>query len=297
VAEMAQDFGIDSAVYQSKVLGNIPEGAAESVLELRWITEAQAQPEFPESDRPVIVTCDVAREGEDLTVLGLFKDAKASVIRWKARNDTMEAAGMCVAAVKEHGARILCLDDTGVGGGVTDRLRELQSDGAFPRTCQVYPKKFGEAAHMDERFANSKAEMWWALRTALRDGALALPNDHELGALQLPRNSSLISQLTAPIYEEDSRSRIRVLDKRTDNREKTRGLPAKSPDLAHALILGAWDWLHAPSPKVVEEPATTTHELLRRERLRLLKKEQHGGRTRPASTPAGRLRTYRRRRY
>jgi hypothetical protein len=283
VADMAHDFGTDSAVYESKVLGEIPEGASESVIPLRWITQAQERP--AKADRkPVIVTCDVAREGEDLTVIGLIKDGKASILRWKAKNDTMEAAGMVGAAVKDHGASILCLDDTGVGGGVTDRLTELQREGKFPRDCHIRPKRFGDTAIRDDRFGNSKAELWWALREALREDKLALPTSDELAALQLPRSSDLVSQLAAPIYEEDSRSRIRVLDKRMDNNEKARALPTKSPDLAHALILGVWDWLNAWA-KVVEAPATTTHEILRRQNLKQLESEKSTG-GRRVSSPA-----------
>lgn len=268
--EMAQDFGLESAAYQSKVLGEIPEGAAEAVIELRWIEAAQKR-QAKADQKPVIVTCDVAREGEDLTVIGRFRNGKAEIIRWKAKNDLMEVAGMCVQAATEHRANTLIVDDSGLGGGVTDRLNELKREGKFPKDCSIVGKKFGEGALRDERFANAKAEMWWSLRDALRSGLLALQSDHELAALQLPRSSSLVAQLTAPIYEEDSRSRIKVLDKRIDNREKTRGLPTKSPDLAHALILGAWSWLRAREV-VKDEPPKTLEEMRAREHQAYIRK-------------------------
>lgn len=239
---MRQDFGEDSPVYQSKVLGNIPEANADSVVQLRWIEAAQRSRGNEMDRRPAVVTCDVARQGEDLTVLGLFNEAKFSIVKWEAKNDLMQVVAWCTTAVKDAQAGVLVLDDTGLGGGVTDRLRELQREGKFPAACRIIPERFGESADRKDRFHNEKDELWWHAREALRDGGLSLPTDHELNALALPRGSSLKAQLAAPIYEEDSQSRIHVLDKRVDNREKTRSLPTKSPDLAHAFILGVKHW-------------------------------------------------------
>lgn len=241
IEEMRNDFGEDSPTYQSKVLGEIPEGAASAVIQGRWIEAAQKAPAKP-SKKPIVVTCDVAREGEDLTVIGRIKDCKFEIRKWKAKNDTMEVVGMCKSEVIASGAHYLVIDDTGVGGGCTDRLLEMQRQSDFPAGCTIVPLKFGVSADRDDRFHLSKDELWWSTRDALKSGLLALPSEVELAALALPRGSTLKAQLAAPIYEEDSRSRIKVYDKRTDNREKTRALPTKSPDLAHALILGVKLW-------------------------------------------------------
>lgn len=257
VAEMARDFGTDSAVYQSKVDGDIPEGNATSVIHMKWIEAAMRKEPTKDNRRPVL-TCDVARDGEDLTVIGQIYEAKFGVRRWKASNDTMQCVALCREEVLKTGARMLIVDDTGVGGGVTDRLLELQKeqrdrvsrwdpldgdDGrepAFPLDCAIVPVKFGAAAERDDRFANTKAELWWTTRDALKDGRLALPTEHEIAALQLPRGSDFRTQLAAPIYDETSRNQILVIDHvdSTDRREKYKALPRKSPDLAHALILG-----------------------------------------------------------
>lgn len=246
VEEMARDYGESSAIYQSKVLGEIPEGAAEAVIQTRWVEEAQARGVSKADRRRAVITCDVAREGEDLTALGKIVGAKHHIIEWKASNDLMEAAGMCRRAVIDADAAALVIDDTGVGGGVTDRLHEMQRNGQFPRDCAIMGVKFGSKADRDDRFHSCKDELWWTARNALRDGKIALQTQEELAALHFPRGSDLRSQLTAPIYEEDSLNRLRVLDHRGsyDNREAMRALPRKSPDLAHTLILGMKAWMH-----------------------------------------------------
>lgn len=294
--DMAADYGTESAIYQSKVLGEIPEGGAGAVIELRWIEAAMNVRANEKDMRPAVITCDVAREGEDLTVVGRIHRSKFSILRWKSSNDTMEAAGMCLRAVRDNEAKVLVIDDTGVGGGVTDRLRELQGekdkDGnhRFPRDCTIIPAKFGAAAERDDRFSHLKDELYWATRDALKtkprtlpDGTtiiepadLALPTEHEMAALQLPRGFSLKAQLAAPIYEEDSQSRIRVLDKRIGNTEKTKALPTKSPDLAHSLILGVKYWRRVKPDDTVPKPRTTV-ELFEAQMREAMKAKHRGG--------------------
>ncbi len=261
IEEMARDFGVESAVYQSKVLGNIPDGSSEAVINTTWVEAAQRRP--PVKDKKgVVLSCDVAREGEDLTILGRFKNGKFTILRWRATNDTMQCAGMCVAAIKEHSARVIAIDDTGVGGGVTDRLSELRRAGEID--CSIVPVKFGASARRKDRFHSKKDELWWSLRDGLKTQSLSLPSDVELSAHQFPRGTSMRSQLAGAIYEEDSLSRIRVLDKR-DGRERTKGLPSKSPDIAHALMIG---WESYNFLREVQTDTITSLEALRREQYR-----------------------------
>lgn len=291
VTEMARDFGEDSATYQSKVMGNIPEAAAEAVIRTGWIEAAQ-EIEFPPDRRGVALSLDVARDGEDLSVLGKIEHARFDFVKWAAHNELMELVGWCVEAATDLAARVLTLDDTGLGGGVTDRLMELQREDVFPRKCRIVPVRFGAAAHRAKRFHSIKDEMWWVARDMLRGQQpvdpehhdvdpvglvattplIALPSDHELAAQQFPRGSNLKAQLAAPIYEQDSQSRIRVLDKRVGNREETRALPIKSPDLAHCLILGVWGW-RTLRDDVEPEPAKTTTEIQKRRRVEILQRE------------------------
>jgi len=275
IEEMRVDFGEDSAVYQSKVGGDIPEGAAEAVVQIRWFEAAQLVEEVKDR-KGTAVSCDVAREGEDLTTFGRIRNGRFDVTEWKAVNDTMWAAGACKRRVIEDKARILVVDDTGVGGGVTDRCLEMQREETFPKDCRIVGVKFGASAPAKGRFHSTKDQLWWMTRDALKNGLLALPSDSDLAALQLPRSSDLKSQVCAAIYEEDSQSRIRVLDKRETNAEKTKALPTKSPDLAHALILAVLGWRNLLEDKE-PEPATTTTEILRRLRVEQIERQRHGG--------------------
>ena len=274
IEEMRVDFGEDSPVYQSKVNGDIPEGAAEAVVQIRWFEAAQ-QAEAKEDRKGTAISCDVAREGEDLTTFGRIKNSRFDIVKWKAQNDTMWVAGECARQVAEERARVLVIDDTGVGGGVTDRVVELQREGKFPEDCRIMAVKFGQAAPQNTRYHSIKDQLWWMTRSALKDALLVLPTDREIGALQLPRHSDLKSQVCAAIYEEDSQSRIRVLDKRVGNQERTRALPTKSPDLAHALILAVLGW-RTLRENTEPDPAQSTAEIMRRRRVEMLERQRQG---------------------
>lgn len=293
--EIERDYGPESAMYLSKVLGEIPEGGAGAVVELRWIEASMKLAAVPiEKDRRrAVITCDVAREGEDLSVVGKIHRAKFTIEAWRATNDTMELAGMCRKAVVASDAEVLVIDDTGVGGGVTDRCREMQREKdkdtgrfKFPPGCTIIPIKFGASADRDDRFHSKKDELYWSSRDTLKKGLLALPTDHEIAALQLPRGFSLKAQLSAAIYEEDSQSRIRVLDKRVGNSEKTKTLPTKSPDLAHALILGPYHWHRLKPDETVPRPRTPTE--LFEQQIRDAMKQRHRNHKKPTTSYPGR---------
>ena len=74
-----------------------------------------------------------------------------------------------------------------------------------------------------EKFLNKRAESWWSLREALREGNLTIT---------APDADGLKYQLTAPKYQYDSKGRIKLESK--DDMKK-RGV--KSPDRADALAM------------------------------------------------------------
>ena len=150
----------------------------------------------------------------------------------------MATVGRAVTLVDHYHARSIRIDDTGVGGGVTDRFKEVQEDrGASPyvQQCERIALSFGHKAFKKDRFADVRSEMWWSLGELLRHGQLKIPND-----------PALFEQLTAPMMLEDSSGRLRLESK---DSMRSRGL--KSPDLADALALAAYphDW--CPRPRVV----------------------------------------------
>ena len=83
-------------------------------------------PEIPK-DEPVVLGVDVARQGKDMSVIWVRRGLDARSIPPIAYpgDDTMEFAGLILQTARKYNARLICVDGTGVGGGVVDRLRQL----------------------------------------------------------------------------------------------------------------------------------------------------------------------------
>jgi len=213
IAERLEDYGgRDSNLYRARVLGKWPEQGDDALISMRDV-EAAAERWVLPTGPPRGTGTDVARFGSDETVLVAIHEggfvAPAVVRRGQ---DTMATAGL----IKSLGCRANAVDDTGLGGGVTDRLNEQ----GFP----VLPVNFGESAQDKDRFVNRRTELWWNLREAIRAGRLKLPADPQLHA-----------DLTNVKYGMDSAGRIKLEPK--DAIKKRLG---RSPDRGDALALATW---------------------------------------------------------
>lgn len=221
--ERLRKWGEGSPMYQSKVLGKFPEQSIDSLVPLSALNAAVART-LPDGE-PNELGVDVARFGDDSTVI---YHRRGPVVRRlaKAQNrDTMFVVGMVVNAIKETGATSVKIDDIGVGGGVTDRLNELRGEGKIGN-AQVVPINVGEAPAtnlMDERFRNLRAELNWAMRTRFIDGDIALVGEHD----------ELLSQAGQIKYKYTSAGEIQI-EAKADMKKRTKGV---SPDDWDALVL------------------------------------------------------------
>jgi len=254
-------WGERSDLYRARVLGEFPRQAADGLFSLSMLdaattpeastdTEPEAHidtaldasgdpapqpPLDPRLDPPrpppafAALGVDVARFGDDATAFSWIEDGR--LVRQEERHglSLMETAGHIVAAIDDQPGLTVAVDDTGLGGGVTDRLRE---QGIAPLAVN-----FGATADDAEHYANRGAELYIRLAEAVDRGDLRLHPE-------LPTLDALSGQLTNVRYSMGSDGRRRV---------HKRGAPGSnrgpSPDLADSLAL-AWaayeDGAHGP---------------------------------------------------
>lgn len=171
--------------------------------------------ETPEGE-PLVLGVDVARFGDDRTVLAPRKGAKVLPLMVYRHQDTMETAGAALVKAREMGGASIHVDVIGVGAGVVDRLHELDAD--------VTGVNVAEAASDPEHFANRRSELWWGLRERLKPDApdpIALPPDDEL-----------LAELAGIKYKITSRGQIAV-----ESKEDMKRRLGYSPDKADAVVL------------------------------------------------------------
>jgi hypothetical protein len=177
---------------------------------------------------PNIMGVDPAEYGDDWTSVTTRRGRVARRMdRWNGAG-TMETVGRVAMIAEREKPDAICVDSTGVGTGVADRLLEL----GFP----VIRVHFGESPRDKKRFVICRDEMWGLMSEWLEDGPVSIEDDDDLAA-----------QLTSVQYSYDSARRLKLESK---EKMKERGLA--SPDDADSLALTFYQ--HVPAhPEVAEK--------------------------------------------
>jgi hypothetical protein len=207
----------DEDVYRHVWLGDYEKAGDRLLIASGLVHDARKAVVEPQPQDALILGVDVARYGEDESVIAIRRGRTATEEAWRVfkRLDTMEVAARVAGEIERLRPDAVFIDDSGVGGGVVDRLQQLGHD--------VFPVNFGGRPDglTKIKTANKRAEMWVRMREWLAQGQVSIPDDRALEV-----------QLTSVEYKHDANNAI-LLEKKEDMRR--RGLP--SPDRADALAL------------------------------------------------------------
>ncbi len=154
---------------------------------------------------------DVARMGNDRTVFWKRKGLKT--IKF-AKHEKLRTTDICDALeqfMDFNKNPTVKIDDTGVGGGVTDEMMK--------RSYNVEAVNFGSIASDNEKYPNWISEAWFNLANIIDE-------------IELPMDSDLLMELSTRTWAQDSKGKRRVESK---NEYKKRGF--RSPDIADACII------------------------------------------------------------
>jgi hypothetical protein len=222
VADRKAQWGEESAVYQNRVLGEFASSDEDGVIPLAWIERAnQRWQKWNDSEKKeefISVGCDIARSGEDKTVLALRFENVISELRRYSKSDTMATTGHITGIMNLYKQGFAMIDVIGIGAGVYDKLRE----------DQVSANTFNASEHtnlLDRSgelgFINCRAAGWWNLRELLQNDEIAIPPDDKL-----------TGDLTAPHWRVVSGGKIQIESK--DDIKKRLG---RSTDDGDAVVM------------------------------------------------------------
>ena len=176
---------------------------------------------------------DVARFGDDDTVIATKLDKVIPELLSRHGQNTMRTVGDIVRIYRDFMEKYpgyddyvyVKIDDTGVGGGVTDRLNELKEDPAEGLDKMVViPVNFARKSPKSKsaRFYDDIVTWMWAnVRDLMKDKEVKLPDD-----------SVLVGEFTTRKYYFQSNGKMKLESK---EELKKRGL--SSPDRADAVAL------------------------------------------------------------
>ena len=213
IEERKREWGEDSPLYQSAVLGNFPTSSQDGVvIPLAHVQRLLENPPAPAGSE-LRAGIDLAAGGGDETVVAVFQGNQQIAMECWRDADTMATTGRIIQIIRQHGLRpeSVNVDADGMGGPVIDRLSEQRF-----RVNRVH--NGGEAVNK-ERFVNYAAEAW-----------VTMGQQIERGEITLKADDMLISQLTSRKQKPRSDGRIQLESKEEMRR---RGLP--SPDRAEAV--------------------------------------------------------------
>lgn len=219
--------GTDPAVYQ-KIIDQYGEDSDEARVEVRGLFPSQGDKQFisrglvdsavsreiaPDSGAPLVMGVDVARFGDDQSVIFLRhgRDGRSfPPVRFKGL-DTAQLVARVAEIADRHQPDAIFVDGGGVGGGVVDQLRSLK--------YRIHDVQFGAKADEDQKYQNKRVECWARMREWLQIGGI-------------PDDTQLLDDLVGPEYEFDNAGRTKL-----ESKDKMKGRGLASPDIGDALAL------------------------------------------------------------
>ena len=214
--QWVDDYGEDSDFVRIRVRGVFPRTGSNQLIAADLVEDAQGRSLQHDVFRhaPKVMGVDVARFGDDQSVITVRQGLKCFPQRKYRGLDTMTLAGIVAQAIDEESPAAVFVDMGGIGAGVVDRLHQLGYRNAIGID-------FGSRADAPELYFNKRTEMWCLLRDWLKEQP-ELPDDRELA-----------DDLVAPEYGFTGDKGQIFLEKKADM--KKRGLP--SPDCGDSLAL------------------------------------------------------------
>ena len=195
--------------YAHDYLGKALAISDKNIIQTAQVIEAMGRE--VDDEGAIEVGVDVARLGGDRTVFVKRKGLKEIGRASYTKKRTTEVCDLLVNFIGADKEVLIKIDDTGVGGGVTDEM--------IARGYNVVPINFGAKASNPDKYPNLISEAWFYLQSIIDQ--ISITNDKDL-----------LVELSNREWKMDSKGR-RGVESKDDY--KKRGF--RSPDLADATIL------------------------------------------------------------
>jgi hypothetical protein len=235
IAMLKRKYGEGSDVWRVRVEGEFPRGESDTFIALEAAEFAKNEVRIESKGQKLIVGVDVARFGDDETTIYGQIGGKVAKSHFHHKQDTMTTTGWVLRLVDDIKAERtevseveIRVDDSGIGGAVTDRLNELNDEKGLGYT--IIGVNNGSSAE-DQHYGNLGSEMWGHIKELLEEN-MSNYMLGVLGVLELPDDEKLVTQLTSRKWRMGSNGRI-YLERKEDM--KKRGL--QSPDRADGFVL------------------------------------------------------------
>jgi hypothetical protein len=218
--ERREEWGKDSVLYLTKGRGEMVDETPTSIIKLSQVMQMfkNYEDEGFDDTGAIEVGVDVAREGDDSSVFIKRKGMKVIDIQEFNKIDTHYLADNLEEFVnyKKHPNEIkIKIDDTGIGGGLTDQMISSR------KYENIIPVKFNQVAQEEDKYPSAISEMWFELKD-------------KIDQISCPHNERIKAELVNRQKKRMDNKGRRVVEPKDEYKKR---LGARSPDMADALLL------------------------------------------------------------
>lgn len=211
-------YGVESSEYRVSVLGEPPASDQDSLIPYEWAMDAVNLElvEDPNSLDPVVFGVDVARQGNDSSVILVRQGPFVHEIKELNKLDTIELARWVSAMAADWEPQAIYIDAAGIGIGVYDELKHQGIPNVYPVNVGTSPRS--------SKFTRLRDELWWEMRQRFQSSAISLQ--------KLADPHQLVAEVSGIKYTVNDKGKIKVESKLE---MRKRNMP--SPNHGDALML------------------------------------------------------------
>lgn len=244
VYQRFKEWGLDSSAWQSLIMGEFPNQSDNALFPVDLVKQAMNNHgvdketgktfaelsgwEIPDGEQQYGL--DIARMGSDKTVLTPRRGGWVDKPYVWEKQDLITSADNVLKIIDPYKPHSIKIDDTGVGGGVSDALARYASQrtlvGQAPYQYKLSRYVMSMAPHNKDKFHDITSEMYYNLSLWFRNKQIAIPYDKELFDELVGRRWKILPS-----------GKIKV-ESKEEYRDRTK---SRSPDKSDSLALAFAD--------------------------------------------------------
>lgn len=225
-------WGLEHPLSKSKILGDFPDKSDDTIVQWESVQKALNRNPKPETNKRFIGV-DVARYGDDLTVLTDMDDENVVGNQKHLKEDIAETTGRVIAFFRSRDVgkeTHIAIDCTGVGAGVYDNLRALKREGKLPHNLFLHEIHFGaNVVHSNAKEEERLRQIYKNQKTYMYDTL----NEDLKTEISLIQDEAYQTELVAQKAKFNDKGQM-IMESKDDFKGRTKSSPDKSDSLALA---------------------------------------------------------------
>ena len=227
IAEKKVEWGIDSPIYHIRVAGKFPGQSTNAAIGLALAEEARHRFAKTDAEGALRIGIDVARYGDDETVIWPVRGAKALkplvLMNKKGHEIAGEALDLIDKLKRSHAEPVAVkVDEIGLGASPLDFLSVMER--AKDAGVTVRAVNVSKNSEKPDKYHDLRTQLCFDLKDWLEAGG-AIPDDEKL-----------VQEMISPTYHFDVKGR-----KQVDTKEVEKKTLGRSPDRRNALELAIYE--------------------------------------------------------